>query len=365
MRSIRLIYDSETASLSLDGPDRGAACIDNLATEVTVVGIPEGAVADLCYGVQVATEDGAMYPFSRLEDGTARIPGQVMAAANAGRLPVALRLSFDDGRIIGSVNRISLRVTVYPDSIDSAESVMGDRLMLMGDPWEWVAEWTYAKGSVCIHEGRIWISQIDGCLGIEPGTDDSWLRVGTDGISVTHQWDGTVLTVTSASGTSSADLVGPQGPQGERGPEGPPGPDSQPGEAIVRYLGDGASVTYDVIHYQKTTNLIWSLRKDGKFIDADVSIIDEDTLRVRFTSPPAQDSVAMTIVSGGMLNRQMIHEQTTASEVWTIRHSLGRYPQVTILDTTQTEIHGQVRHINGDTVEVAFNSPTRGTAVME
>ena len=29
---------------------------------------------------------------------------------------------------------------------------------------------------------------------------------GKDGVSVTHKWDGTVLTVTSASGTSSADL---------------------------------------------------------------------------------------------------------------------------------------------------------------
>ena len=56
---------------------------------------------------------------------------------------------------------------------------------------------------------------------------------GKDGVSATHSWDGTVLTVTSASGTTSADLrgpqgetgtEGPQGPQGEAGPEGPQGP---------------------------------------------------------------------------------------------------------------------------------------------
>ena len=52
---------------------------------------------------------------------------------------------------------------------------------------------------------------------------------GADGISVTHVWDGTVLTVTSASGTSSADLKGergvpgPQGPVGATGPQGPVG----------------------------------------------------------------------------------------------------------------------------------------------
>ena len=48
---------------------------------------------------------------------------------------------------------------------------------------------------------------------------------GNDGVSCTHSWYGTVLSVTSASGTSSADLVGPQGPTGATGPTGPAGAD--------------------------------------------------------------------------------------------------------------------------------------------
>ena len=48
-----------------------------------------------------------------------------------------------------------------------------------------------------------------------------------DGHDITHEWVGTVLKVTSASGTSEADLkgeVGPQGPEGPAGPQGPEGP---------------------------------------------------------------------------------------------------------------------------------------------
>jgi hypothetical protein len=41
-----------------------------------------------------------------------------------------------------------------------------------------------------------------------------------DGVSVTHSWDGTVLTVTSASGTTSVDLKGADGKQGEHGADG-------------------------------------------------------------------------------------------------------------------------------------------------
>ena len=37
---------------------------------------------------------------------------------------------------------------------------------------------------------------------------------GKDGVSATHSWDGTVLTITSASGTSSADLKGDPGEAG-------------------------------------------------------------------------------------------------------------------------------------------------------
>ena len=42
----------------------------------------------------------------------------------------------------------------------------------------------------------------------DPGQDGAPGADGENGISVTHSWNGTVLTVTSASGTSSADLKG-------------------------------------------------------------------------------------------------------------------------------------------------------------
>jgi hypothetical protein len=40
---------------------------------------------------------------------------------------------------------------------------------------------------------------------------------GDDGISVTHSWNGTTLTITSASGTSSANLKGDKGDMGADG----------------------------------------------------------------------------------------------------------------------------------------------------
>lgn len=45
---------------------------------------------------------------------------------------------------------------------------------------------------------------------------------GKDGVSATHSWSGTTLTVKSASGTSSADLKGEKGDRGDKGDKGDP-----------------------------------------------------------------------------------------------------------------------------------------------
>ena len=51
----------------------------------------------------------------------------------------------------------------------------------------------------------------------EPGEKGEKGEKGADGVPVTHSWAGTKLTVTSASGTSSADLKGEKGEKGADG----------------------------------------------------------------------------------------------------------------------------------------------------
>ena len=78
---------------------------------------------------------------------------------------------------------------------------------------------------------------------------------GTDGISCTHLWSGTTLIVTSASGTSSADLKGdpgeqgPQGPKGDTGVQGPAGADGNTPVKGVDYWtsADKAEIVNDVL----------------------------------------------------------------------------------------------------------------------
>lgn len=65
-----------------------------------------------------------------------------------------------------------------------------------------------------------------------------------DGTSVSHEWNGTILTVTSASGSSSVDLKGDPGVQGEQGPKGEPGEKGDPGEKGEPGISGSTMFTY-------------------------------------------------------------------------------------------------------------------------
>lgn len=70
----------------------------------------------------------------------------------------------------------------------------------------------------------VYLVNEDATINIEvTGKDGEDGKDGTDGVSVTHSWDGTILTVTSASGTSSADLQGTKGADGKDGKDGEDG----------------------------------------------------------------------------------------------------------------------------------------------
>lgn len=75
---------------------------------------------------------------------------------------------------------------------------------------------TYNVGTVKGDKGENGLDGKDG----ENGKNGKDGKDGENGIPTTHSWNGSVLTVTSASGTSSADLKGEKGDKGEKGEKG-------------------------------------------------------------------------------------------------------------------------------------------------
>ena len=136
--------------------------------------------------------------------------------------------------------------------------------------WPWKSDIIYYQGSVVLYNGYMYVSLVDNNIGHQPHGDDAY-------------WQ---LTATQ----------GPQGPAGEV---------VSAGDMVIRYIGDGFNTVYDVTHNLGTTIILYSMVKGGEYVDATVSVVDEDTVRVTFTSPPTANSVKMAIYSGGMQDMRM------------------------------------------------------------
>lgn len=59
-----------------------------------------------------------------------------------------------------------------------------------------------------------------------------------------------------------------------------------------------------------------------------------------------------------------IHNQGVASTTWTITHNLGFYPSVTVSDSADTIIEGQVDYPSVNTVVLTFSSAFAGKAYL-
>ena len=59
-----------------------------------------------------------------------------------------------------------------------------------------------------------------------------------------------------------------------------------------------------------------------------------------------------------------IHNQTVSSSTWNITHNLNKYPSVSIVDSSNEEVIGEVEHINSNSLTVKFSAPFSGKAFV-
>ena len=198
----------------------------------------------------------------------------------------------------------------------------------------WRATILFEKDDLVLYDDYLYISLQDNNLNHEPHGNDAWWKLAVP--------------------------AGPQGPAGEV---------VSAGDMVVRYIGDGTAKVFSVTHNLGTTKVIYSMQANGVFVDAAVSVIDENNLRVEFSRPPLPNEVTMAIYSGGYIPvpvvSQYVHDQSTPSATWSIAHNLDRYVQVQVQDTAGSVIIGKVTQTDTNNVTVEFNAPTAGKAIIE
>lgn len=59
-----------------------------------------------------------------------------------------------------------------------------------------------------------------------------------------------------------------------------------------------------------------------------------------------------------------IHNQSSSSTEWVITHNLGKYPSVTVVDSSGAEVIGEVEYINDTSLKVKFSAAFSGKAYL-
>ncbi len=71
-----------------------------------------------------------------------------------------------------------------------------------------------------------------------------------------------------------------------------------------------------------------------------------------------------TILQSLTVQTNYVHDQQVASATWVITHNMGKKPSVSIVDTADDEVIGQVKYNSNNQVTLTFSSPISGKAYL-
>ena len=78
------------------------------------------------------------------------------------------------------------------------------------------------------------------------------------------------------------------------------------------------------------------------------------------------NSVALTgtVTANGESLTSYTHNQTVAAEEWTINHNMNKKPSVTIVDSANTYVIGEVTYLDSNSLRVSFKYAFKGKAYL-
>ena len=84
--------------------------------------------------------------------------------------------------------------------------------------------------------------------------------------------------------------------------------------------------------------------------------------------PISVSTTAVTMTGAVTVNGESLtsftHDQTTTANSWTITHNMGKYPSVTIVDSANSYVIGNIEYINSNSLTVSFKNAFKGKAYL-
>jgi hypothetical protein len=66
----------------------------------------------------------------------------------------------------------------------------------------------------------------------------------------------------------------------------------------------------------------------------------------------------------GPAGSSYVHDQSTPAAIWTINHNLNRFPAVSIVDSSNKVVEGDIEYLNSNSVRLTFAGAFSGKAYM-
>lgn len=119
------------------------------------------------------------------------------------------------------------------------------------------------------------------------------------------------------------------------------GPRGEPGSRIIKAAGPPTSL----------------VGRDGDYY------IDETGPGLPLYGPKQEGQWPSLVVYSNDVARH-VHVQQTPSSTWTINHTLGGFPSVTVVDSANTVVYGMVTYVSKSQVVLTFSAPFSGSAYL-
>lgn len=106
--------------------------------------------------------------------------------------------------------------------------------------------------------------------------------------------------------------------------------------------------------------------------DAEIEMLyesfDRSVMEVDVSSTQTQRTVTLTYRDNTFIQDSYayayIHTQSIPSNTWVVTHNLGKYPSVTIVDSTEEEVIGEVVYTNINALTLKFTAAFSGKAYI-